>query len=57
MYFCGVCGYSTMMVGNAKRHYLRHTGEKSSACPYCGYATFRMDNLKKHIEKHGVQGR
>jgi KRAB domain-containing zinc finger protein len=56
MFFCGVCGYSTAYSGRAKRHHLKHTGDKSHSCPYCRYATFRKDILKKHMETHGVLG-
>jgi KRAB domain-containing zinc finger protein len=49
MFFCGACGYTTRDSSNARRHYLKHTSEKSLTCPYCHYVTTRKDALARHI--------
>lgn len=43
---CPACPYSTTVLGNLKRHLLRHSGDRPFKCTLCSR------QLKQHLQNH-----
>ncbi|CAH1404192.1 unnamed protein product [Nezara viridula] len=51
-FMCDQCSQSYFNVFALKRHYLKHTSERSFSCDTCGKAFWMKDALKVHIRSH-----
>ncbi|CAL1281554.1 unnamed protein product [Larinioides sclopetarius] len=52
IYRCDVCSYSSRLLGNLKRHYLIHTGQRPYVCSFCGKAFNQKVTLTSHKRLH-----
>ncbi|XP_014279612.1 oocyte zinc finger protein XlCOF6 [Halyomorpha halys] len=51
-FMCDQCSQSYFNVFTLKRHYLKHTSERSFSCDTCGKAFWMKDALKVHMRSH-----
>ncbi|XP_055936801.1 zinc finger protein 726-like [Argiope bruennichi] len=52
IYQCDACSYSSRFLGNLKRHYLIHTGQRPYVCSFCGKAFNQKVTLTTHKRLH-----
>ena len=47
---CNQCNFAAAQVSDLRRHFKRHSGEKSTKCNLCDFATSRAYVLKIHLK-------
>ena len=52
-YKCNKCGYTSLRLGDLRRHLTTHSEEKPNKCNQCDYASSRADGLRGHLKTHG----